>query len=61
MNKQQIIDRLKAARDWNHFRDSDAWRDAFLFYNATHGLTGNNTLKMSCSRCFVTVREWLES
>jgi len=61
MTKQSLIDRLKSARDWNHYRnDSKNWEDAFLFYNASHGLDGKERLRMSCSRCFQTVRDWLE-
>lgn len=49
-------------RDWNHFHnDSPHWQDAFLLYNATHGLEGKERLRMSCSKCFLTVKEWLET
>lgn len=65
MTKSDLINRLKANRDYNpdlgtcHFRDSDPWRDAFTYYNAVHGLTGHDMMRMNCTRCFETVKEWL--
>lgn len=57
MTKSEVIHKLKVSREWNHFKgDSEAWRDAFLLYNATHG----TALKPNCNKCFLTVREWLE-
>ncbi len=60
MNKQELIDRLKASRNWNHFNDCQEWQDAFLLYNAVHGLSGKEVLRMNCTRCFNTVKDWLQ-
>lgn len=65
MTKSEILDRLKWNRDYNpmfgtcHFRDSEPWRDAFTYYNAVHGLSGKEAMRMNCTKCFEEVRDWL--
>ena len=57
MNKQELLHRLKVAGLLDRFKDVSEWQDAFMYYNAVHG----GSLKPNCSRCFRTVREWLNT
>lgn len=61
MTKTEVYQALKTYNELHHFRnDSEHWNNAFLLYNAAHGLDGKERLRMSCSKCFVMVREWLQ-
>jgi hypothetical protein len=61
MTRVEIFNNLKASRIWQRFNDEEPlWRDAFLLYNAVHGLSGKEGLRMNCNKCINIVREWLE-
>lgn len=61
MTKAEIIHKLKSSNRLNRFdSENPDWRDAFLLYNAVHGLAGKEQLRMNCGSCFRTVRDWLE-
>lgn len=66
MTRQEIIDRIKVARQWNHYCSNcgewlEVWQDAFTLYDATHGLTGKEKMRTNCHGCFNTVKAWLET
>lgn len=57
--KHELLNLMKASRELNVFDNTKQWRKAFELYNAATG----NHLKTSdsCSRCFISVKEWLTS
>lgn len=66
MTRQQIIDNIKAAHQWNTFCSNCddwlvVWFDAYTLYDATHGLIGKEKMRMNCNSCFNIVKDWLET
>ena len=57
MEKQEILDALKASREFNTNEDTELWRKAFEVFNKS---TGHRlTTRPVCSKCFTMVKEWL--
>jgi len=54
--KKEILNALKASREWNNPSNTPLWRRAFAAYNAA---TGNKLTDYQCSRCVQKVVEWL--
>jgi len=57
--KEELLNLMKASREFNNFDNTAQWRKAFELYNAANG----DNLKTSdrCNKCFNKVREWLIS
>ena len=59
MDRKEILNILKASRDWNNpSKDSKNWRKAFELFN--EGKEKEDRLTdIGCSKCVETVKQWL--
>lgn len=56
-NKTELLNTLKASRDWNTNGNTPNWRRAFAAFNAANGTKLSD---YGCSKCFEKVKEWLQ-
>lgn len=58
MDKEEVLNRLRIAREVNVMDDTKNWKDAFKLYNEAHGT--KMKAEDRCSKCYQKVLDWLQ-